>query len=147
MLPEGGERVSWETVRACGSPADAGTGGGVTRASTWPRALGIVGLAAMLLGAIDPLEGSPIILAGSGLAALAALLGKAKHRRLLYWALALVAVGVGVMWGLSALGGLGGDTGRSMWWGLLVLPYAVGWIVGLVGAILTVVEFLRRPAP
>jgi len=100
----------------------------------------------MLLGAIDPLEGSPIILAGSGLAALAALLGKARRRRLLYWALALVAAGVGAMWVLSALGGIGGDTGRSMWWGLFVLPYAVGWIGGLVGAILAVIELQRRPS-
>ena len=119
----------------------------MSKTSTWPRVLGIVGLAGMLLGAIDPLEGSPIVLAGSGLAALAALLGKAKHRRFLYWALGLVAVGVGAMWGLSALGGLGGSTGRSMWWGLLVLPYGIGWIVGLAGAILTVVEFVRRPTP
>ena len=119
----------------------------MTKTRTWPRVLGIVGLAGMLLGAIDPLEGSPIVLAGSGLAALAALLGKAKLRRLLYWALGLAAVGVGAMWGLSALGGVGGSTGRSMWWALLVLPYGIGWIAGLVGAILTVVEFLRRPTP
>ena len=119
----------------------------MTKTRTWPRVLGIVGLAGMLLGAIDPLEGSPVVLAGSGLAALAALLGRAKHRLLLYWALVLVAVGVGAMWGLSVLGGVGGSTGRSMWWGLLVLPYGIGWIAGLVGAILTVAEFLRRSTP
>jgi hypothetical protein len=37
---------------------------------SWPRALLIVGLTGMLLGAIDPLEGSLIILPGSGLVAL-----------------------------------------------------------------------------
>jgi len=119
----------------------------MTKTRTWPRVLAIVGLAGMLLGAIDPLEGSPIVLVGGTLAALAALLGKATHRRLLYWALGLVAVGVGAMWGLSAVGGVGGSTGRSMWWGLLVLPYGIGWIAGLVGAILTVAEFLRRSTP
>ncbi|MDD4904198.1 MAG: hypothetical protein PHU43_11590 [Candidatus Bipolaricaulis sp.] len=116
-------------------------------ARAWSRVLEIVGLAGLLIGAIDPLEGSPIIAVGSGLAALAALLGRTKHRRLLCWSFALVVAGVGAMWVLSALGGIGGSTGRSIWWGLLVLPYAVGWIVGLVGAILTVVELSRRPAP
>lgn len=100
----------------------------------------------MLLGALDPLEGSLIILLGTGLVALGAFLGKSRRRLLLYWALALVAVGVGAMFILSAFGGFGGDTGRSNWWGLLILPYAVGWVVGLVGAILALVESFKRPA-
>lgn len=119
----------------------------MTKARAWSRVLGIVGLAGMLIGAIDPLEGSPIIVVGGGLAALAALLGRTRRRWLLCWSFALVAVGVGAMWVLSALGGIGGDTGRSLWWGLWVLPYPVGWIGGLVGAVLIVVEFSGRRAP
>ena len=69
----------------------------------------------MLIGAVDPLEGSFIILPGVGLVALGALLGKSRHRVLLYWSFALVAVGVAAMVALSCLGGIGGNTGRSMW--------------------------------
>jgi hypothetical protein len=103
----------------------------------WSRILVIVGLVAHVIGAIDPLEGSIVILPGTALIALGAWLGKSRHRVLLYWALVLVAAGVGAMWGLSALGGVGGGTGRSMWWLLVLLPYPIGWIMGLVGAILT----------
>lgn len=119
----------------------------MTKARTWSRVLAVVGLAGLLIGAIDPLEGSPIIVMGSGVASLAAIVAKTRQRRLVVWSFALVVAGVGAMWALSAVGGFGGNTGRSMWWGLLALPYAAGWIVGLVGAILTIVELLRRPAP
>lgn len=99
------------------------------------RALVIVGLVAILVGAIDPLEGSLVILPGAGLLAFAGWLGGSRHRRLLYWACALVAAGFGVMWGMTAVGGIGGSTGRSIWWTLLLLPYPAGWIMALVGAI------------
>lgn len=100
----------------------------------WPRILAVVGLVAVVIGTIDPLEGSIVILLGTGLLALSAWLGGSRHRRLLYWAFALVAAGVGVMFGMSALGGLGGSTGRSIWWALLLVPYPVGWVMALVGA-------------
>ena len=112
----------------------------------WSNILVIVGLIAMLIGAIDPLEGSLIILPGSGMVALGALLGKSRHRLLLYCAFILIAVGVGVMFGLSMLGGVGGSTGRSNWWLLVVLPYPIGWITGLVGAILRLIESFKVSA-
>jgi hypothetical protein len=99
------------------------------------RVLVIVGLVAMAIGALDPLEGSLVILLGSGLVALGARLGKSRQRILLYWSFVLVTVGVGAMWGLSALGGFGGSTGRSNWWGLVLSPYPIGWIAGIVGAV------------
>lgn len=104
-------------------------------ASRWSRLLGIVGFVAMVIGALDPLEGSLIILPGIGLVALEARLGHSRHRILLYWSFVLMSVGIGALWALSALGGFGGNTGRSNWWGLVLLPYPVGWIMGLVGAI------------
>jgi hypothetical protein len=113
--------------------------------SLWSTILVIVGIIAMLVGAIDPLEGSLIILPGSGMVALGALLGKSRYRRLLYSAFVLIAVGVGVMFGLSMLGGVGGSTGRSNWWLLFVLPYPIGWIIGLVGTILRLIESFKGP--
>jgi len=113
----------------------------------WSRILVVVGLVAALLGAIDPLEGSLVILPGTGLVALAAWLGNSRHRRLLYWSFALVAVGVGVLFGLSAVGGVGGSTGRSMWWAILLLPYPAGWVMTVVGAIRQLREAVPPSVP
>lgn len=99
------------------------------------RALVIIGLVAMLVGVLDPLEGSLLILAGTVLVAIGAALSRSPNRRTVYAALALAAVGVGLLWAVSAIGGFGGNTGRSMWWALVLLPYPIGWVVGLIGAI------------
>lgn len=105
-------------------------------ASRWPRLLVIAGLVAMVVGALDPMEGSLVILPGAGVAALGAMLSNSQHRKLLAWSFVLLAIGVGALWGVSAIGGFGGNTGRPVWWGLAILaPYLVGWIMGLVGAI------------
>ena len=45
----------------------------------------------------------------------------------------LIALGVGALWGLSELGGFGGTSGRSNWWALLLLPYLIGWPMGICG--------------
>jgi MFS family permease len=112
----------------------------------WSRILVIVGLALMLIGAFDPLEGSLVILPGSGMVVLGAFLGRSRRRTLLLYGFILLAVGVGALWGMSALGGFGGHTGRSMWWALVLLPYPVGWIMGLVGAILRLIESSKGQA-
>jgi len=70
-------------------------------AGLWSRILVIVGLAAMVIGALDPIEGSLVILPGTGLVALGARLGSSRHRVLLYRSFVLVAVGVGALWGVS----------------------------------------------
>jgi len=114
----------------------------------WSRVLVIVGLIAMLFGAIDPLEGSLVILPGSVLVAVGALLAGTRYKKLILWSLALVVVGVGAGWGWSAVGGFGGleDGGRrSYWWALTIAPYPIGWVMGVVGAILKLRE--RRKAP
>lgn len=111
----------------------------------WSRILVIVGSIAMLIGAIDPMEGSLLILPGSGMVVLGTLLGKSRHRVLLYWVwvFILISVGVGALWGSSAFGGFGGTTGRSMWWALIILPYPIGWIMGFAGLIVRLIEFLK----
>lgn len=80
------------------------------------RILVIAGSIGMLVGAIDPMEGSLLILPGSALWALGTYLGQAEHRFITYrvWAFLLIAIGVGSLWGLSAVGGFGGTSGRSM---------------------------------
>jgi hypothetical protein len=63
-----------------------------------------------------------------------AALTRSRHTRLLSSSLLFVTIGVAALWGLSAVGGFGGTTGRSIWWGLALLPYPLGWITGVIGA-------------
>ena len=101
----------------------------------------LIGLIAMFVGAIDPLEGSVIILPGSPLVPLGALAGKVPRRKLIYWAFGLTAFGIATMFVMSAAGGVGGNSGHSRWWLLLFLPYPIGWIIEVIGAILS----FKRP--
>ena len=110
------------------------------------RALAIAGLALMLAGALDPLEGSVVILAGSVLAAAAAFFGKRRHYRLQVTACVLIAIGVAALFGLSALVGVGGNTGRSLWWLAICGSYPVGWVIALVSAIALLREAPCAPA-
>lgn len=105
------------------------------RSQRWPRRLLIGGCLLMVLGAADPLEGSVVIVAGTAAASVGAWLGGSRFRTLLLGSTALVWVGVALMFGLSALGGVGGSTGRSVWWAVVVLPYPVGWIGALIAAV------------
>jgi hypothetical protein len=111
----------------------------------WSRILKVVGGIAMLLGTLDPMEGSVLILLGSGLVTLGMYLGGKDRKTVLYWTLAfiLIAVGVAAMFALSAVGGIGGKSGHSMWWGILILPYPVGWLMALAGGVVGLVRFFK----
>ena len=111
----------------------------------WARILVTLGGIAMLLGTVDPLEGSLLILPGSGLIALGTFIGKSQRSVIRYWlwVFGLIAVGVAAMFVLSAFGGIGGKSGHSMWWGIFILPYPAGWLMALVGGIAGLVRFLK----
>jgi len=98
----------------------------------WLQWMIALGYAAMLLGALDPMEGSVVILAGAALMALGTYLDPEERSRLRprLYVLVLIALGVGSLWGLTYLGGVGGTSGRSMWWGTAILPYLAGWSWG-----------------
>ncbi len=97
----------------------------------------ILGNLGMVLGGLDPMEGSVVILIGSALVALGTLLDPdpAQHRWLGYRLVVLMLIGMGVsaVWGLTAMGGFGGNSGHTMWWGVLILPYLIGWAMGVSG--------------
>jgi hypothetical protein len=112
----------------------------MSTARRWSLILVITGLVLMIVGAIDPLEGSLVILPGAGLAALGAYIGKSRHRAFLFYSFALAAIGVGALFAVSAVGGFGGSTGRSYWWALVCLPYPIGWVMGIIGIIRTLRE-------
>jgi hypothetical protein len=104
-------------------------------ARRWSRPLLWIGAAALVLGAVDPLEGSFVIVAASGIVVIAAHLGQLRARRWVDWGGALALLGVTALWGMSAVGGVGGSSGHSLLWLLLAVPYPVGWLLSLSGAI------------
>ncbi len=101
----------------------------------WVRFLLIAGYVAMLVGAIDPMEGSVLILPGSGLVALGTFLSHEQRWIIIYrlWVFFLIIVGVAAIWGFTMLGGVGGTSAYSMWWALLIVPYPIGWSMAIWG--------------
>ncbi|MDF2774211.1 MAG: hypothetical protein K0S86_3708 [Geminicoccaceae bacterium] len=101
----------------------------------WSKLVSVFGGVGLVMGSLDPMEGSALILPGSALLALASYLGREDRRLVAYrtWSFVLVALGVGALFGLSAMGGVGGSSGRSAWWALLFLPYLVGWSIDIWG--------------
>ena len=113
--------------------AGAGAPATVPWRDRWARGLRTAGFVAMLVGVLDPLEGSILILAGSSLVALGTWLGPHERGGLVYRSVvfALIAIGVTSLFALSTVGL--GPGGLSLWWGLLALPYLAGWTMGLWG--------------
>jgi hypothetical protein len=101
----------------------------------WSKPVSLFGGVSLVVGSVDPMEGSALILTGSALLALGSYLGHRDGRVVAYrtWGFVLVALGVGSLFLLSAIGGVGGNSGRSAWWSLLILPYLVGWSIDLWG--------------
>src|ERR1051326_4534264 len=108
---------------------------------TRPRVCLLSGVVLLVAGLIDPLEGCVLIVIGSlcGVKAAATAHDPRRNRQLL--AFTLVVIGVLTMFGWSAAGGMGGTSGRSVWWVLTLLPYPMGWILALV----VTVQMLGRP--
>lgn len=110
---------------------------GIMNWSAWvTRWLPIAVIGMTLLASLDPLEGFPLVLIGGVLALMAAIQSRSPHTRLIAWGLGLAVVGCAAMVGLSAIGGVGADTGRPLWWLVVVAPYPVGVLLYLAGAVL-----------
>jgi heme/copper-type cytochrome/quinol oxidase subunit 3 len=78
------------------------------------------------------LEGSVLIIAGSALLALATCLSRDRHWKIFLASFIMIAVGVFAMFYLSSLGGFGGQSTLSWWWGTLILPYPLAWIATII---------------
>lgn len=100
--------------------------------SNWKSIIFIIGVIALVLGFIDPLEGSVIIVAGSALIALSTQLTNDKHRKIFLSSFLLILFGVFFMFYFSSLGGFGGSSILSWWWILLILPYPIGWLMSVI---------------
>ncbi len=99
------------------------------------------GVTALIIGILDPLEGSVVIAAGSILITLAAYLTNDRHRKLFLLSTILITIGVFSLFYLSSLGGFGGNSNLSWWWIILILPYPIGWIMAIV---LLIIRFRKR---
>jgi len=107
----------------------------------WSRVIYIIGVISLVIGALDPLEGSVIIVVGSTLTALSTYLTYDRHRRIFFASMIMIMIGVCFLFYLSSLGGFGRNSGLSWWWGILILPYPTGWLLSI---ILLIVRALKR---
>jgi hypothetical protein len=98
----------------------------------WMRIIYFIGIIALIIGALDPMEGSVVIAAGSTLIAFSAYITRDRHRKIFLASFILIATGVGFMVYLSSLGGIGGKSALSIWWGTLILPYPIGWLMTII---------------
>ncbi len=94
----------------------------------WLQVINIIGVIALIIGAIDPLEGSIAIVFGSALVAFSRYLERSDYYKLFIISFIAIAIGVSFMFYFSSLGGFGGNSNLSSWWGLLILPYPLGWL-------------------
>lgn len=95
----------------------------------WARIIYVIGIIALIIGAIDPLDGSVLIMAGSALLALSAYVTTDRHSKIFTASLLLIVFGVAFLFYFTSLGGFGGDSKLSWWWGLLILPFPIGWLM------------------
>jgi hypothetical protein len=98
----------------------------------WIRILYLIGVIALIIGILDPLEGSVVIASGSALVALATYLTHDRHWKIFFMSLIMIVIGVFFLFYFSSLGGFGGKSTLSWWWGILILPYPLGWILSII---------------
>ena len=86
------------------------------------------------------MEGSVVIASGSALIALSTYLTHDRHWKIFLLSLIMILAGVFFLFYLSSLGGFGGTATLSWWWGTLILPYPIGWIISIVILIIRAVK-------
>ena len=112
----------------------------------WTRVVYIIGVIALIVGALDPMEGSVVIASGSALIALSTYLTHDGHWKIFLLSLIMILIGVLFLFYLSSIGGFGGTAKLSWWWGTLILPYPIGWLISIVILIIRAVKKPKQPA-
>lgn len=113
----------------------------------WPPALHIIGLVTFILGTLDPMEGSVIIVAGSILITVASYLSHDRHLKYFLIASSMLITGVSLLFYFSSLGGFGDPPYLSRWWALMLLPYPAGWIMMIVLLIMRAITKRKKKKP
>jgi multisubunit Na+/H+ antiporter MnhB subunit len=106
----------------------------------WVHILYIIGVVILIIGAIDPLEGSVVIASGSLLVALTTYLSHDRHWKIFLVSFIMIVLGVCFLFYFSSLGGFGGKSTLSWWWGTLILPYPIGWLIAVITLIVRVMK-------
>jgi len=106
----------------------------------WTRVVYLIGVVALIIGILDPLEGSVLITVGSALVALTTYLRHDRHWKIFLASFIMILFGVFFLFYLSSLGGFGGESKLSWWWGLLILPYPIAWLLSIIMLIIRAVK-------
>ncbi|MBS1537374.1 MAG: hypothetical protein JST20_06460 [Bacteroidetes bacterium] len=96
------------------------------------RVIYIIGVIGLLIGILDPMEGSIVIAFGSVFITISTYLTKDKYYKLFLISSLSILFGVFFLFYLSSLGGFGGKSTLSWWWGSLILPYPLGWLMSII---------------
>ena len=100
--------------------------------TNWMRIIYIIGIVAFIIGTLDPLEGSVVILAGSALISFTSFKTNDRHWKIFLASLIMIIIGVVALFYLSSLGGFGGSSDLSWWWGIFILPYPIAWFMTVI---------------
>ena len=112
--------------------------------TNWKRIIYTIGVIALIIGALDPLEGSVVIAIGCSLIALSTYLTKDRHWKLFLASMLIIMIGVFFLFYFSSLGGFGGTSSLSWWWGILILPYPLGWLMTIILLIVRGIKNAKR---
>jgi len=106
--------------------------------SLWNRRFYVTGIILVIMGALDPMEGSVLIELGSILLAITTQFSKDRHKTLFLISTILISIGFFSLWFVSALGGF--DPKTEWWWLLFILPYPIGWLGSVILLIIRVLS-------
>lgn len=114
--------------------------------ANWKRIMYIIGVIALIIGVLDPLEGSVVLAAGCALIALATYLTRDRYWKIFLTSLIMIVIGVFFLFYFSSLGGFGGTSALSWWWATLILPYPLGWLMSIITLIVRAAHNAKKQA-
>jgi hypothetical protein len=107
---------------------------------TWIRVAFIFGVVSLIIGVIDPLEGSVLIALGSILLTFSTYMRKDPQWKGYLAGSVMIITGVSFLFYFSTKGGFGDS--MSWWLGILILPYPLGWLLSV---IMLILRIFKRP--
>ncbi|MBK9285264.1 MAG: hypothetical protein IPM51_13265 [Sphingobacteriaceae bacterium] len=110
---------------------------------SWIKWLKYLGVFTVIFGALDPMEGSILITIGAGLLFLHAKLMHASNFKIYFILFLSILFGVAALFIISSFGGLGPQN-LNMWWGLLILPYPLGWLTLIIYLALQGIKSIKK---
>lgn len=113
----------------------------------WTQLLYIAGIVLFILGSFDPMEGSVLIAIGSILIAIITRIKHDRHRKAFMGNALCIVLGVAFLFYLSYRGGFGGTSDLSLWWGILIIPYPLGWLLNVILLIRRIFEKQKKSNP